>query len=134
MHSGTLEVNEIDVNGASSGFRFTGLVDLDNAPEPQTVDGELVVTLQVAKNLPWVAALAAGLPVAAGVFVVSKVFEKQVNRFSSGVYSITGNLDDPEVAFDRVFDDADGAGLIITPQDPNALPAADKVTEPSAQQ
>lgn len=134
FHSGTLEVNAIDVKGASSGFRFTGLVDLDNAPEPQTVDGELVVTLPVANNLPWVAALAAGLPVAAGVFVVSKVFEKQVNRFSSGVYSITGNLEDPEVAFDRVFDDTDGVGLNIMPEDPNAPPTADKVTEPSAQE
>ena len=134
LQSGTLEVDAIEVKGASSGFRFTGMVDLDNAPEPETVDGELVVTLPVANNLPWVAALAAGLPVAAGVFVVSKVFEKQVNRFSSGVYSITGNLDDPEVAFDRVFDDTSGVGLIVTPEDPNVPPAANKATEPSAQE
>ena len=134
FHAGTLEVNAIDVKGASSAFRFSGLVDLDNAPEPQTVDGELVVTLPVANNLPWVAALAAGLPVAAGVFVVSKVFEKQVNRFSSGVYSITGNLDDPEVTFDRVFDDSDAVGLIITAEDPNRPSAVNKVAEPSAQE
>ena len=134
LHSGTLEVNAIDVKGASSAFRFSGLVDLDNAPEPQTVDGELVVTLPVANNLPWVAALAAGLPVAAGVFVVSKVFEKQVNRFSSGVYSITGNLDDPEVTFDKVFDDSNGVALIFTAEDPNTPPAANKATEQSAQE
>jgi hypothetical protein len=71
----------------------------------QTLDAELVATLPVANNLPWVAALAAGLPVAAGVFVVSKVFEKQVNRLSSGIYSIKGTWDDPQINFDRIFDD-----------------------------
>ncbi len=60
----------------------------------------------MANNLPWVAALAGGLPVAAGVFVVSKVFEKQVNRLSSGVYAIGGTWEEPTVQFDRIFDDA----------------------------
>ena len=60
----------------------------------------------MASNLPWVAALAGGLPVAAGVFVVSKVFEKQVNRLSSGVYAIGGTWEEPTVRFDRIFDDA----------------------------
>ena len=130
LHSGTLEVDGINVKGASSGFRFSGLIGLDNEPEPQTVDGELVVTLPVANNLPWVAALAAGLPVAAGVFVVSKVFEKQVNRFSSGVYKISGNLDNPEVTFDRVFDSASAPALISALKDPNVPEADNKPAEP----
>ncbi|MEP1594375.1 MAG: AsmA-like C-terminal region-containing protein, partial [Halieaceae bacterium] len=132
LHGGTLEVDAINVKGASSGFRFSGLIDLDNDPEPQTVDGELVVTLPVANNLPWVAALAVGLPVAAGVFVVSKVFEKQVNRFSSGVYKITGNLDDPEVEFDRVFDSASAPVLISEATDPNAPDEKARANEPQA--
>jgi uncharacterized protein YhdP len=78
------------------------------------VEGELVVTLPVANNLPWVAALTAGLPVAAGVFLLSKVFESQVNRLTSLVYAVGGSWDDPLVKFDRVFDDTppprDGAG------------------------
>jgi hypothetical protein len=88
------------VQGASSGFQFSGVTDLVS----QTVEGELVVTLPVANNLPWVAALAAGLPIAAGVFVVSKVFQKQVDRFSSGVYKVSGPLEKPDVSFDRIFD------------------------------
>jgi hypothetical protein len=101
FHSGTAEVPAMIVQGASSGFQFSGVTDLVS----QTVEGELVVTLPVANNLPWVAALAAGLPIAAGVFVVSKVFQKQVNRFSSGVYKVSGPLDKPGVSFDRIFDD-----------------------------
>ena len=35
---------------------------------------------------------------------MSKVFEDQVNQLSSGVYSVTGSLSEPEVVFERVFD------------------------------
>jgi uncharacterized protein YhdP len=107
FHAGTVEVTNMQIRGAGSGFQFSGLSNL----EAGTIDGELVVTLPVANNLPWVAALAAGPAVAAGVFVVSRVFEDQVNRFSSGVYKVSGPLDEPEVTFDRIFDDSDAAGM-----------------------
>jgi len=48
--------------------------------------------------------LAGGLPVAAGAYLASKVFEDQVNQLSSGVYSVSGNLSEPVVVFERVFD------------------------------
>jgi uncharacterized protein (TIGR02099 family) len=101
LHAGTVEVAELQIDGAASAFSFTGISDLTQGE----VDGELVVTLPVANNLPWVAALAGGLPVAAGVFVVSKVFEKQVNRMSSAVYGVSGDIDSPDVEFRRLFDD-----------------------------
>ena len=102
LHAGTIEVPTMQVRGSSSSFAFTALSDISQ----RSLEGELVATLPVANNLPWVAALAGGLPVAAGVFVVSKVFEKQVNRLSSGVYSISGTWDEPTVTFSRIFDDA----------------------------
>jgi len=101
LEQGTLEVAGIDVVGGLSRFSFNGVSDVAS----RSLDGELVATLPVANNLPWVAALAGGLPVAAGVFVVSKVFEKQMNRLSSGVYRIGGTWDEPEINFDRIFDD-----------------------------
>ena len=70
----------------------------------ETLDGELVVTLPLVENIPWVAALAGGLPVAAGTYLFSKVFEDQVNQLSSGVYSVSGSLNEPVVVFERVFD------------------------------
>ena len=100
LHEGTIEVAGMDVQGSSS-FRFNGVSDVAQ----RSLDGELVATLPVANNLPWVAALAGGLPVAAGVFVVSKVFEKQFNRLTSAVYSVDGSWDDPQVSFARIFDD-----------------------------
>ena len=84
----------------SSRFQFAGLFDI----REETIGGELVATLPVASNLPWIAALIGGLPAAAGVYVVSKVFTRQVDRFSSGVYSISGPWGNPEVKFERIFD------------------------------
>ena len=52
-----------------------------------------------------IAALAAAsLPVAAGVFVVSKVFNAQMDRLSTAVYRISGSWTDPQVSFDHIFD------------------------------
>jgi uncharacterized protein YhdP len=55
-------------------------------------------------NIPWVAALAGGLPIAAGAYLASKVFEDQMKSLSSGVYSVTGPVSSPEVKFVREFD------------------------------
>lgn len=101
LANGILEVPALEVTGSSS-FQFSAVSDI----EQQSIEGELVATLPVARNLPWIAALAANLPVAAGVYVASKVFDKQFNRLSSAVYRIDGTWDEPEVKFDRIFDDA----------------------------
>ena len=101
LHAGRVEIADLHIDGAASAFAFTGSSDLGSG----AIDGELVVTLPVADNLPWVAALAGGPAVAAGVFVVSKVFEKQVKRMSSAVYGVSGSIDAPEVSFRRLFDD-----------------------------
>jgi uncharacterized protein (TIGR02099 family) len=116
IHSGAIEVAEMEVKGTSSAFMFTGIAQV----EQRTIDGELVVTLPVASNLPWVAALTVSWPVAAGVFLVSKVFEKQFDELSSGVYKIHGPWDDPQVNFDRVFDTDSQVLTSAHRHDPNA--------------
>jgi hypothetical protein len=141
LHHGTIEVPFMRVKGGSS-FHFSGVSDVAE----ESLQGEMVATLPVAKNLPWVAALAASLPVAAGVYVVSKIFDKQVNRLSSAVYKIEGTWDEPKINFSRIFDDSstalparsandtaeassnNSAGL-----DPNA-PMLEGVTEEAARQ
>ena len=100
LEQGDIRVPQLAVAGAGSSFRFSGRSDFAS----RQLDGELVATLPVANNLPWVAALAGGLPVAAGVFVVSKLFEKQVSQLSSAVYAISGTWQEPVVRLDRIFD------------------------------
>jgi uncharacterized protein (TIGR02099 family) len=127
LHGGSIEVASIDVKGRSSSFQFTGISDIAT----QSLDGELIATLPLANNLPWVAALAAGLPIAAGVFVVSKVFEKQMNRVSSAVYKIGGDWGNPEVNFDRIFDTS-SARKVITSAKRGLPDAAGDPNEPAA--
>ncbi len=108
LHDGMLEVARMDVKGSSS-FHFSGVSDV----QKKSLNGELVATLPVAGNLPWIAALAASLPVAAGVYVVSRVFDKQLRLLSSAVYTIRGSWSDPQVKFDRVFDDTTQPAVVL---------------------
>ena len=96
----------LKIQGPSSSFTVSGRVDI---VDDQT-DLELVATLPIGTNLPWIVAIAGGLPAAAGGYVASKVFEETVDKFSSAVYEISGPWSDPEVNFKRIFDDnKDGA-------------------------
>ena len=71
----------------------------------ETVDAQLVATLPVATNLPWLVGLTGGLPAALGFYATSKLVEKQVDRLSSISYEITGPWDDVEVSVDKIFAD-----------------------------
>ena len=97
---GRVDIPSFVVDGSGGGFEFDSDINLLT----QTIDGELIVTLPLAENIPWVAALAGGIPIAAGAYLVSKIFEDQVKSLSSGVYSVTGDLEQPDVKFVRVFD------------------------------
>ena len=110
LQDGTIEVPDMAVAGPSSSFQFAGRADV---PE-QRIDGELVATLPIASNLPWVAALVSGLPAAVAVYVFSKLFTKQMDRFSSASYEVAGPWDDPEVKFQRIFDNTTEANNVAS--------------------
>ena len=117
--AGSLMIDSFYIDGGSGNFTFDSEIDLLR----ERIDGELIVTLPLVDNIPWVAALAGGLPIAAGAFLLSKVFEDQVNQFASGVYAVNGELNNPEVTFIRVFD-ANPSGTRLHAED-----ASQKVSE-----
>ncbi|MGK2915744.1 MAG: YhdP family protein [Porticoccaceae bacterium] len=86
----------------SGRLRLLGSADL----RTETIDARLVATLPVSTNLPWIAALAGGLPAAAGVYLSGKLFKRQVDRLSSLSYRVTGSWDDPDLAVDKIFTDS----------------------------
>jgi uncharacterized protein YhdP len=83
----------------SGKMTMAGDFDLDL----ETVDAQLVATLPVATNLPWLVGLTGGLPAALGVYATSKLVEKQVDRLSSISYKISGDWDDVKLAVDKIF-------------------------------
>ncbi len=118
-------VEDLTVEAPSSRFSLRGNADL----EAKELDMELIATLPVANNLPWIAALAGGLPTAAGVYVASKIFEDQFDRLSSAVYSIDGDWNDPQLKFEKVFDSGNKSKP-ATPVDVNDQPAVETKLEP----
>ncbi|WP_444910303.1 YhdP family protein [Microbulbifer sp. TRSA005] len=94
----------IQVEGPTSELQMAGRVNLLR----EDLDLTLVATLPVSNNLALVAALAGGLPAAAGVYLISKAFKKQVKKMASVSYRISGDWADPQMRFERLFD-GDGA-------------------------
>ncbi|MGV6806666.1 MAG: YhdP family phospholipid transporter, partial [bacterium] len=91
----------IEVKLPSGRMRLSGTANLVD----ESLDANLVMTVPVATNLPWIAALAGGLPAAAGVYLTSKVFEKEVDKLSSFNYSLKGDWADPEIRVEKIFSD-----------------------------
>ena len=49
--------------------------------------------------------LAGGLPAAAGVYLTSRIFDRQVDRISSLAYRVTGPWEDPHIEVEQIFSD-----------------------------
>ncbi|MCO1333785.1 TIGR02099 family protein [Microbulbifer sp. OS29] len=94
----------IQVEGPTSELQMAGRVNLLR----EDLDLTLVATLPVGNNLALVAALAGGLPAAAGVYLISKAFRKQVKKVASVSYRISGGWAAPQMRFEKLFD-GDGA-------------------------
>ena len=97
---GEVTINEFAIRNGGGRLTLGGQYSM----ESENIDAELVVTLPLVDNIPWVAALAGGLPIAAGDYHASKVFEGKMKSLSTGVYSVSGTVSSPEVKFVRVFD------------------------------
>lgn len=93
-------VEPLEVKTPSSRLQMAGKLDLEN----EKIDARLVATLPVVGSYTFFTALVTGLPAAAGIYVVSKLFKKQVDRATSISYSIRGNWSDPKMSFDRLFE------------------------------
>ncbi|TVS17150.1 MAG: hypothetical protein EA417_07705 [Gammaproteobacteria bacterium] len=106
----------LSIRGPGSSFRIGAELDLVS----QALEGDIVVTLPVSRNLPWYAAYAILLanPITgAGVLVAERVFRDQIDRFSSARYRLRGSLDQPEVDFVSIFADEVDLPVRMPPED-----------------
>lgn len=109
---GTLTfVEPLEVIGPSSRLQMAGSIDLKR----ERLRTRMVATLPVAGNLTFLAALVTGLPAAVGIYVVSKLFKKQVDQATSISYRITGSWDKPKMRFDRLFESDDSLRSSVKP-------------------
>lgn len=94
--------NPLVVESTSSRVQWAGSINMID----ETMDTELVVTLPVAGNLAVATAFVIGLPAGLGVYVVGKLFKKQVDKVSSINYAVTGDWEDPKIKVRRIFNDS----------------------------
>ncbi len=87
----------LKMQGPSSLMELSGVIDYPK----QTVDANLEASLPLGGNLTLIAALTAGLPVAAGVYIASKIFKKQLKLASTIKYNITGDLNNPTIGTEK---------------------------------
>ena len=106
-------VDPLLVRSPSSDLQMAGTLNL----REETVDARIVANLPVAGNLTFYAALATGLPAAAGVYLVSKLFKKQVNQVASVSYTMTGSWEKPKMKFDRLFESEDSLRKSVKQKD-----------------
>ena len=101
FEQGTIYLSQpLEVKNTSATMKMGGEIDLLN----ETLDTSLVATLPVGGNATFLTALAAGLPAAAGVYLASKIFKKQMEKVASVSYTMTGPWEKPIINFDKLFD------------------------------
>ena len=106
FQDGWIYINEpMVVDSTSSRIQLAGTLDVIE----EKIDAELVATLPVAGDLTVAAALVAGLPAAIGVFIISHMFEEQVDKASSINYRVRGSWEEPKIKFRKIFDDSAAA-------------------------
>ena len=70
------------------------------------MDQRLQITLPLSKSLP-IAAIIAGMPQLAPAFwLTDRLAAHTINRFTSASYTLRGDLADPELVLERLFNDA----------------------------
>jgi uncharacterized protein (TIGR02099 family) len=104
--NGIIDISEpIFIKSAGSDFTLGGTVNLLT----RELDGDVVVTLPVGKNLEWYAVYSAiftGPLVGAGVFLAQKLFEDQIDQITSAKWKVTGTIEEPEIVLFNVFDNS----------------------------
>ena len=110
------------VDTTSADLQLVGDIDLTH----QTIDSQLIATLPIAGNLAVAAALTAGLPAALGVYVVGKLFKRQMDNLASVRYNVTGSWEKPKLEVDRIFEKhAQTKAPNTLEDDPATAPAQD---------
>lgn len=104
LENGVIKVIEpIEIDSPSSTLKVGGEVNLLT----KEVDGDMIVTLPVSRNLPWFAAIASGPLFGAGVFLAQKILlDEPIKQFSSAKYRISGSIDEPVIEFISIFDNS----------------------------
>ena len=89
----------------SSEFKWIGAVTKDKKNKFNLLDLEVVMTLPLREYLPAYAFILGGPLTAGVVYIAGKAFERNLDKLSSGRWTISGSLEDPKTNFEGWFED-----------------------------
>ncbi|MFL0810165.1 MAG: TIGR02099 family protein [Agarilytica sp.] len=87
------------VESSSSTVQLVGTIDAIK----EKLDTEMIVTLPLASSAAFATALVVNLPAAVGLYVMSKLFKKQLDKASSLKVEVRGRWEDPKVKVRKIF-------------------------------
>ena len=88
----------------SSEFKWKGDIKRDKTGNLHDLDLEVVMTLPLRDYLPAYAFLLGGPLTAGVVYIAGKAFERNLDKLSSGSWTIKGSLDEPKTEFNGWFE------------------------------
>jgi uncharacterized protein YhdP len=89
----------------SSEFKWIGTIEKNEAGSFGELDFEIIMTLPLREYLPAYALLLGG-PITAGiVYIAGKAFKRNLDKLSSGRWSLTGTLQEPKTNFEGWFEE-----------------------------
>jgi uncharacterized protein YhdP len=93
------------LKSGSSQFSWTGDISRDQKGNLDKLNLEVIMTLPLREYLP-AYALVLGGPMTAGVvYIAGKAFERNLDKLSSGKWTIKGSISAPRTEFDGWFED-----------------------------
>jgi len=102
----SLQIKEpVQLKSGSSQFNWTGEIFRDQNGNLDRLDLEVIMTLPLREYLP-AYALVLGGPITAGiVYIAGKAFERNLDKLSSGKWTIKGSISEPKTEFDGWFEE-----------------------------
>ena len=98
-------INPLLFKSGSSEFKWIGAVTKDKNGKFNLLDLEVVMTLPLREYLPAYALILGG-PLTAGiVYIAGKAFERNLDKLSSGKWTISGSLENPKTNFEGWFEE-----------------------------
>ena len=98
-------INPLFFKSGSSEFKWIGAVSKDKNGKFNFLDLEVVMTLPLREYLPAYALILGGPLTAGVVYIAGKAFERNLDKLSSGKWTISGSLENPKTNFEGWFVD-----------------------------
>lgn len=109
------------IAGPSSRISINGEINLLN----ETIDADMQVNVPISQNLSVLAGLLGAWPIAVSTYLASKIFEDQVDDFTTVLYRLEGPWENPTSGFEPSEEILEAAE-----NDPEAAPADEPAADP----